>query len=52
MNEKQKSTLENILAINGIIVFIWVVASWIDIIIQNVNPNPVYPFWNFFELIF
>lgn len=31
---------------------IWVFASWIDIILHNLNPDPIYQAWNFFTLFF
>lgn len=31
---------------------IWVFVSWIDIILHNTSPNPIYQSWNFFTLFF
>lgn len=31
---------------------IWLIASWIDVILHNLDPNPVYQAWNFFTLFF
>lgn len=31
---------------------IWVFASWIDVILHNLNPDPIYKAWNFFTLFF
>lgn len=31
---------------------IWVLVSWIDIILHNTKPDPVYQVWNFFTLFF
>lgn len=30
---------------------IWVFASWIDIILHNLDPDPVYQIWNIFTLL-
>lgn len=34
----------------SIIFDVWVVASWIDVIIHNAQHYPIYQFWNFFNL--
>lgn len=31
---------------------IWIFISWIDIILHNTHPDPVYQVWNFFTLFF
>ena len=31
---------------------LWVFISWIDIILHNTDPHPVYQIWNFFTLVF
>jgi len=31
---------------------IWVFISWIDVILHNLSPDPVYQSWNFFTLFF
>lgn len=31
---------------------IWVLASWVDVVLHNTNPNPVYQAWNLFVLAF
>lgn len=31
---------------------IWIFISWIDIILHNTKPDPVYQIWNFFTLFF
>lgn len=31
---------------------LWIFISWIDIILHNTHPNPVYQVWNFFTLFF
>lgn len=31
---------------------VWVFVSWIDIILHNIKPDPIYQVWNFFTLFF
>lgn len=31
---------------------IWVFISWVDIVLHNTRPDPVYQVWNFFTLFF
>lgn len=31
---------------------IWIFISWVDIILHNTRPDPVYQVWNFFTLFF
>lgn len=40
--------------ISCIIVFAvgWVLASWIDVVANNLNVNPVYQAWNLFKILF
>ena len=37
-----------------IMVFVtgWVLASWIDVVANNLNVNPVYQTWNLFKILF
>ena len=37
-----------------IMVFVtgWVLASWIDVVSNNLNVNPVYQAWNLFKILF
>lgn len=30
----------------------WIIISWMDVNVHNMNPNHVYPVWNFFNLFF
>lgn len=30
----------------------WVLASWIDVVANNLNVNPVYQAWNLFKILF
>lgn len=38
--------ISNIIYIIAIILFIWFALSYIEIIIKNTNPDPVYSDWN------
>lgn len=31
---------------------LWIFISWVDIILHNTKPDPVYQVWNFFTLFF
>lgn len=31
---------------------VWVFASWIDVAMHNLSPEPVYQIWNFFTIMF
>ena len=44
------NTLLNIAAVLGFLVGIWFVASWVDIVADNCEPNPVHAKWNMFCL--
>lgn len=52
MDEIIAKIIFNAVLVGFIILFIWVFASWIDIISNNLSYNPVYQNWNFFALIF
>lgn len=32
--------------------FVWLFLSWVDVILHNTMPNPVYQPWNLFTLFF
>lgn len=41
------------LVLGGCVAFeLWVYISWIDVILHNTKPDPVYQIWNFFTLFF
>lgn len=42
------NTLLNIAAVIGLIVGVWFAASWVDIVADNCEPNPVHAKWNMF----
>lgn len=42
----------NVLTVLGIALYAWIALSYVDIVLHNVRPNPVYQAWNFFTLIF
>lgn len=44
--------VEVILGGLSLLVIGWGILSWIDVILHNTSPNPVYQWWNLFILIF
>jgi hypothetical protein len=30
----------------------WLISSWIDVVANNLNVNPVYQAWNLFKILF
>ena len=30
----------------------WLISSWIDVVANNLNVNPVYHAWNLFKILF
>ena len=34
------------------LVMAWGVLSWVDVVMHNLNPNPVYQAWNLFAIFF
>lgn len=50
---KVAKKLLELLFFGAVLLFdIWVFASWIDVILHNVNPDPIYQAWNLFTLSF
>lgn len=35
-----------------VFVTVWVLASWIDVVANNLNVNPVYQAWDLFKILF
>lgn len=55
MKRKTKNimqTLTDILAIISALFVLWTIISWIDVVIHNLDPEPVYQAWNLFTLLF
>lgn len=54
VRKKRRLSGDAIMRIVGVIaalIWTWWIASFIDIISHNLDPNPVYQVWNFFTLI-
>ena len=50
---KQLETLTILVLCGGSFLFhIWIFASFIDVVLQKLNLNSVYQFWNFFTLLY
>lgn len=55
MNTKAKEVLRMIgdwVTINSLLFLIWVFISWLDVISHNLTPDPVYQWWNLFQILF
>ena len=48
---KQMKILNKIICVISILFLLWVILSYFDIILHNLNEEPVYKFWNFFQLL-
>ena len=48
---KIKEAIANIAAIISIAVFVWFVASWVDICADNHSKNPTHAEWNLIALL-
>lgn len=46
----QSKTSWNIIVILNAILLIWIIASFIDVNLHNLNPEPSYSFWNLFRV--
>ena len=44
--------IERVINVVCIAWLIWLLLSWIDVVLHNVMLNPVYHSWNFFALFF
>ena len=40
-----------IVSVTAALIWAWWIASYIDVITHNLDPNPVYQVWNFFTLL-
>lgn len=48
---KTKEAIANIMAIISIALFVWFVASWIDIVADNHKANPTHSEWNLITMV-
>lgn len=51
MNKKVVKVIEYILCGTLISFLLWVFASWIDIVLHNLDPNSTYQSWNLFVIL-
>ena len=47
-----KKLVKITLIVVGILVLVWMGASWLDVICHNLDPNPTYAIWNVFAMLF
>lgn len=47
-----KKLISNIVGTLAIIFIVWVLFSWLNIIANNTDANPMYAAWNFFTIFF
>ena len=43
--------LNKIFCIISILFLLWVILSYFDVILHNLDKDPIYKFWNFFQLL-
>lgn len=46
-----KKIITNIFLFLSVILILWVVVSYIEVISKNLSENPEYSFWNIFQLL-
>ena len=46
-----KRIIEMLLTVTFIIVMLWFVASYLNVIAHNLDEEPIYHGWNFFKLL-
>ena len=44
-------TIDTIIVVLGIMFFLWIGLSWIDVIADNLSFNPTHSAWNLFNLL-
>lgn len=48
---KKMKILNKIFCIISILFLLWVILSYFDVILHNLDEDPIYKFWNFFQLL-
>ena len=48
---RKMKTLNKIICIISILFLLWVILSYFDVILHNLDEEPIYKFWNFFQLL-
>lgn len=48
---KKMKILNKIIYIVSILFLLWIILSYFDVILHNLDEEPIYKFWNFFQLL-
>jgi hypothetical protein len=51
MMKRVSKMIGNTAIVVSAMVGVWLLASWIDVVTNNLNPNPIYQSWNLFALM-
>lgn len=46
-----KKIINKIFLILSVIIILWFIVSYLEVITKNLSENPQYSFWNIFELL-
>lgn len=48
---KKMKILNKVFCIICILFLLWIILSYFDVILHNLDEEPIYKFWNFFQLL-
>ena len=51
MMKRISKMIGNTVLVVSALLGVWVLASWVDVVTHNLNPNPIYQYWNLFALM-
>lgn len=51
MMKKVSKMIGNTVLVVSTLLGVWLLASWVDVVTHNLNPNPIYQSWNLFALM-
>lgn len=51
MMRRVSKIVGNTMLVVSALLGVWVLASWVDVVTHNLNPNPIYQSWNLFALM-
>ena len=51
MMRRVSKMIGNTVLVVSALLGVWVLASWVDVVTHNLNPNPIYQSWNLFALM-
>ena len=51
MMKKVSKMIGNTVLVVSALLGVWLLASWVDVVTHNLNPNPIYQSWNLFALM-